>query len=755
MLKFAWPKKVFFPRIYFSTIDYQLSTKTMIRFEDILNKVESYYKGDDLELLHRAYLFSAMVHKGQVRKSGEPYLLHPMEVANILAEMRLDIACVATGFLHDVVEDTHVTLEEIEQQFGKEIAHLVDGLTKISQIGYASREESQAETVRKMLLAMIDDIRVVIVKLADRLHNMRTLEFLAAEKRKRKAEETLDIYAPIAHRLGMGKIRGELEDLSFKHLYPDDYNNIQAVVERRRPELERHLEELKNIVNEKMVEAGVPIVKIEARIKRLYSIYLKLKQQRITIDQVYDLMAMRIISKTVRDCYGALGVIHNLWKPIPGRFKDWIAIPRDNMYQSLHTSVVTDSGQAFEVQIRTEEMHRVAEEGIAAHWKYKERKLGKNQDDDTFVWLKRLIEWQQEVPDSREFIDGLKLDLFPHDVYAFTPKGKVIELPRGATPVDFAYAIHTDVGHRCAGAKVNGRIVSLRYQLRNGDVVEVITQPNAHPSRDWNKFVVTARARNKIKKYLTDSERQRAVEIGKKLFDKEAERFRLSVKKVSEADLQRIAPEYGLQRGEDLFAAIGYGKLQSRGVISKLIPPEQFAQIDEAKETKLSQVGQVIKKVLRIGGQGERIKVKDIDDVMVYRARCCNPIRGEKIIGYITRGKGVAVHSISCPNAKNLMVNRERTIDVEWMVDDSQSSYAVTLSVLTENRQGLLADLTTAISNIKTDIRDARAAIGADGHGVIDITAEIYDVKHLERVIKAVKSVGGVLGVERTAGSVH
>ncbi|MEW6730912.1 MAG: bifunctional (p)ppGpp synthetase/guanosine-3',5'-bis(diphosphate) 3'-pyrophosphohydrolase [Acidobacteriota bacterium] len=717
----------------------------MIRFEDILNKVEQYYKGDDLDLLRRAYLFSAMVHKGQVRQSGEPYLAHPLEVANILAEMRMDLVCIATGLLHDVVEDTHVTLDEMEQHFGKEIAHLVDGLTKISQIGYASREESQAETVRKMLLAMVDDIRVVLVKLADRLHNMRTLEYMSADKRKRKAEETLDIYSPIAHRLGMGKIRSELEDLAFKYLYPEDYSNIQAVVERRRPELEKNLEEIKNIIQQKMTEAGVSLVRVEGRLKRLYSIFLKLKRQRITIDQVYDLMAVRLITKAVPDCYAALGVIHNMWKPIPGRFKDWIAIPRNNLYQSLHTSVVSETGQAFEVQIRTEEMHRIAEEGIAAHWKYKEGKLGKKQDDQMFIWLKRLVEWQQDVSDSREFIDGLKLDLYPQDVYTFTPKGKVIELPRGATPVDFAYAIHTDVGYHCTGAKVNGRIVSLRYQLRNGDVVEVITHPNSHPSRDWLKFVVTARARNKIKKYLTESERQRAVEIGKKLLEKEAERFRINIKKNDE-EVQVIAHDYGLQRSEDLFASIGYGKVAARSVIAKLVPPERFAELEEAKETRL---GQVIKKVFRVGA--DSIQVNGVDDIMVYRARCCSPIRGEKIVGYITRGKGVAVHANSCPNAKNLMVNRERTVEVEWMKEDIQSSYAVTFSVLTENRQGLLADLTTAISNIKTDIRDARASVAPDGHGIITITAEIYDVKHLERVMKAVKSVEGVLEVERNS----
>lgn len=720
----------------------------MIRFEDILEKVEKYYRPEDLDLLRRAYLFSAMVHKGQVRKSGEPYLAHPLEVANILAEMRLDVTCVSTGLLHDVVEDTIATLEDIEKQFGKEIAHLVDGLTKISQIGYASREESQAETVRKMLLAMVDDIRVVLVKLSDRLHNMRTLDYLPSEKRRRKSEETLDIYAPIAHRLGMGKIKGELEDLAFKHLYPDDYNNIQSILEKRRPELEQALVDVKKTITEHLQDAQVPTVEVQGRIKRPYSIFNKLKRQRITIDQVYDLMAVRIITKTVKDCYGALGVIHNIWKPVPGRFKDWIAIPRNNMYQSLHTSVVSEGGQPFEVQIRTEEMHRVAEEGIAAHWKYKDRKLGKSDDDDAFVWLKRLIEWQQEVPDSREFLDSLKLDLYPQDVYTFTPKGKVIELPRNSTPVDFAYAIHTDVGHTCTGAKVNGRIVSLRYQLKNGDVVEVITQAGSNPSRDWLKFVVTAKARNRIKKYLAESEKQKALEIGRKVFEKEAERFRLSVKKLlAEGALTRAANEYGLTRAEDLFTQIGYGKLSARNVMAKFVPPEQFEELAEAKE---SSIGKVLKKVFRIGG--DRIRVKGIDDIMVYRARCCSPIRGEKIIGYITRGKGVAVHSVNCSNAKNLMVNKERVLDVEWLQDDTQSSYSVTISVLTENRQGMLADLTAAISNIKTDIRDARAAVSPDGHGCIDITTEIYDMKHLERVIKAVKSVSGVLEVERTSG---
>ncbi|HWP42289.1 MAG TPA: bifunctional (p)ppGpp synthetase/guanosine-3',5'-bis(diphosphate) 3'-pyrophosphohydrolase, partial [Blastocatellia bacterium] len=499
----------------------------MIRFETIVEKVKQNHPGASEDLLRRAYLFSAREHRGQIRKSGEPYLVHPLEVANILAELKLDPICVATGLLHDIVEDTKVSLDVIKEYFGPEIAHLVDGLTKISKLDHASYEERQALNMRKMLLAMVDDVRVVLIKLADRLHNMRTLEYLPGEKRRRIAQETLDVYAPIAHRLGMGRVRGELEDLAFKYLEPEEYSKLKELVESRRSRLEAFLEEVKQRISEMMAENEIRVVHIEGRIKRLYSIYQKLKRQRITIDQVYDLVAVRIITESVKDCYAALGVIHHAWKPIPTRFKDWIAIPRENFYQSLHTSVVGEGGQPFEVQIRTQEMNLIAEEGIAAHWKYKEGRRGSHTDEDeAFVWLKRLVEWQQEVKDSHEFLDSLKLDLYPKEVYCFTPKGKVIELPRGATPIDFAFAIHTQVGLTCNGAKVNGRIVPLRYQLRNGDVVEIMTSPSAHPSRDWMNFVKTSRARSKIRHYLADSERATAIELGRKLFEKEADRFR-------------------------------------------------------------------------------------------------------------------------------------------------------------------------------------------------------------------------------------
>jgi guanosine-3',5'-bis(diphosphate) 3'-pyrophosphohydrolase len=722
----------------------------MIRFEKIVDQVRQHHPGADEDLLRRAYLFSAREHRGQIRKSGEPYLVHPLEVANILAELKLDPVCVATGLLHDIVEDTRTSVEAIEEYFGPEIAHLVDGLTKISELDHAPYEERQALNMRKMLLAIIDDVRVVLVKLADRLHNMRTLEYLPGDKRRRIAQETLDVYAPIAHRLGMSRVRGELEDLAFKHLEPEEYIKIKELVDHRRARLEAFNAELQQRISQMMTEAGVNIVLLEGRMKRLFSLYQKLKRQRIGIDQVYDLVAVRIITDTVKDCYAALGVIHTAWTPIPGRFKDWIALPRENLYQSLHTSVLGDGGQPFEVQIRTEEMHLIAEQGIAAHWKYKEGRRGTHTDEDeAFKWLKRLVEGQQEARDSREFMDSLKLDLYPKEVYCFTPKGKVIELPRGATPIDFAFTIHTQVGLTCTGAKANGRIVPLRYQLRNGDVVEIMTSPNAHPSRDWMNFVKTARARSKIRHYLAENERVTAIELGKKLFEKEADRYRLNAKKLlGNGDLERISSEYGCARAEDLLAAMGYGKVLPRNVIAKLLPPERAGEVEQEPKTTLKQV------VKRALGLTDRIVVKGIDDIMVYRARCCNPIRGEEILGYITRGKGVAVHSMRCPNTPSLLVNPERVIEVEWMKADGENpaAYPITMKLVTEDRPGMVADVTQAIAGVGTNIRDIRASLDDQGRGQLVLTAEIFDLKHLEKIIGALKSVKGVIDIERTSG---
>ncbi len=725
----------------------------MVRIDEICEKVKQNHPEADTDLLRRAYLFSAREHKGQKRASGESYLVHPLEVANILADMRLDAVSVSTGLLHDVVEDTLVDLDTIRAYFGEEIAHLVGGLTKISQISAVSREEQQAENVRKMLLATIDDVRIVLVKLADRLHNMRTLHYLTPEKRKRIAQETMDIYAPIAHRLGMGKLRGELEDLAFRNLHPDDYRDLAAQLEKRRAENEAFLDDVTAAIEQKMLEAEVPYVRIEGRVKRLYSIWKKLRRQGVDLDQVYDLVAVRVITPNeIRDCYAALGVIHNAWKPVPGRIKDWIATPRDNLYQSLHTSVIGSKGQPFEVQIRTEQMHRVAEEGVAAHWKYKDDKRGARDDDEALKAVRSLVEWTQDVKDSRDFLDSLKLDLYPKDVYAFTPMGKVIQLPRGATPVDFAYLIHSEVGHTCTGARINGRMAPLRTPIQNGDVVEILTNPNAHPSRDWLNFVVTSRARNRVRHWVAEQQRAESIEIGRKLFEKEAARFQLSAKKLlsdGDGDFKRIAGEYGYGRIEDLLAAIGYGKIIPRNVIAKYLGPEKFEALDKRKESKL-RTG--VRAVRRLIGGDEGIVVRGVDDLMVTRARCCDPLHGEEIIGYITRGKGVAVHTTRCKNVKQLMVNRERIVEVEWAARPEKTAYAVKLLAITENRTGMIAGITGAISDLKTGIRDARASVAPDERGRIEVTVEVFDVKHLDKVISSIKSVSGVLDVERLQG---
>ncbi len=726
----------------------------MIRIEEICDKVRRNHPQADLNLLRRAYLFSAREHRGQKRASGESYLVHPLEVANILADMRLDAVSVSTGLLHDVVEDTLADAETIRNYFGDEVAHLVEGLTKIAHISKLSREEQQAENVRKMLLAMVDDVRVVLVKLADRLHNMRTLEFLSADKRRRIAQETMDIYAPIAHRLGMGKLRGELEDLAFKNLHPDDYREITTQLEKRRAANEAFLHDVTAAIEEKMREVDVPVLRVEGRVKRIYSIWKKLNAQEIDIDQVYDLVAARVITPNeVRHCYAALGVIHSAWKPVPGRFKDWIATPRDNLYQSLHTSVIGSKGQPFEVQIRTEQMHLVAEEGVAAHWKYKEGKRGAHDDDEALKVLRSLVEWTQEVKDSREFIDALKLDLYPKDVYAFTPMGKVIQLPRGATPVDFAFMIHSEVGNTCTGARVNGRMVPLKTMIQNGDVVEIIRNLNGHPSRDWLNFVVTSRARNRVRHWVADQQRAESIDIGRKLLEKEAGRFQLSIKKMlsdSNGDLKRIANEYGYGRTDDLLAAIGYGKTVPRNVIAKYIGPEKFEALDKQKESRLRSGVRAVKRFIT---GDDAIVVRGVEDLMVNRARCCNPLHGEPIIGYITRGKGVAVHTAQCKNVKQLMINPERIVEVEWASKPEKTAYAVKLLAVTENRTGMIAGITGAISDMKTGIRDARASIGPDQKGRIEVTVEVFDVKHLDKVMSSVKNVSGVLDVERLQGA--
>jgi len=710
----------------------------MLQFEDIAAKVRAYRPGEDLTPLRRAYDFCALRHSEQKRLSGEPFITHPLEVVQILAEMKLDLVCLEAGMLHDVVEDTGTTSEAIEREFGSEVARIVDGVTKIGRIRFMSREEQQAENFRKMVLAMVDDIRVVLVKLADRLHNMRTLEYLPADRQERVARETLEIYAPIAHRLGMGKVRGELEDLAFKFLEPDSYLEIKRTVESRRKVSEDFLAEVRGQVGAKMHEHAIP-ARVEGRIKRLYSIWQKLLRQRVSLEQVYDLLAIRIITDSVKNCYAALGVIHNTWRPVPGRIKDFIAIPRPNLYQSLHTSVIGPHGQPFEVQIRTEEMHRIAEEGIAAHWKYKDGSPLAHQDEERFAWLRHLVEWQQEVGDPGEFLSTLKIDLYPEEVYTFTPKGKVIVLPREATPIDFAYAIHSEVGHHCVGAKVNGRIVPLKSKLRNGDIVEIVTQAHHTPSRDWLGYVKTSRARNKIKHWVNVEQRGQAVEIGKRLLEKEARKYDLSLKKVAEEDYQRVARDNGCTQVDDLLAGIGYGKFSARQVLARLVPS---AQLETAHPSRLT----TVKRALGISGD-TAIQVHGHGDLMVYRAKCCNPIRGEDITGYITRGKGIAVHARTCPNVQNLLYDADRRIEVKW-VGPKYSLYPVKLNLFTRDRQGLLADVTGAIADVHSNIQEIEVRT-RDSQANIEVTLDIVDVEHLEKIVSSLRKIEGVYQVER------
>jgi GTP pyrophosphokinase len=723
------------------------------KFQQLLEKVAENRPQDDREIIRKAFEFSLLHHAGQTRASGEPFLVHPLEVALVLADMKLDSTAIAAGLLHDAIEDTPVTHEDIHREFGDQVAHIVEGVTKIGKIDLASREERQAENVRKMVLAMVDDIRVVLIKLADRLHNMRTLKHLPEDRRQSIARETLEIYAPLAHRLGMGKVRGELEDLSFRYVDAIGYEQVHKAVEARRKAGEAFLARMEKILQQKLKENGVE-ARVESRIKRLYSIQQKLLRQRINVDQVYDLLAVRIVTKSVKDCYTVLGAIHQMWRPVPGRIKDFIAMPRPNLYQSLHTTVITEDAHQFEVQIRTEEMHKMAEEGIAAHWKYKDGSPVNAKDEKRLAWLRQVVEWQQDVQDPSEFLSTLKVDLYPEEVYTFTPKGKVVILPRDATSVDFAYAIHTEVGHTCVGSRVNGRIVPLRYKLRNGDVVEIMTQPGHNPSRDWLSFAKSSRARNKIRHWLSIHQRERAVEIGKKLMEKQARKYRLAMKDFDEKELDSIAKEYGLGAGQDLIAGIGYGKYSARQVLAKLSPGLSDEPPAEETTRETRTLGTVIRRVFGQSADAGAIKVKGYNDLMVYRARCCNPIHGEAIVGYVTRGKGVAVHALSCPNVTNLMYEADRRIAVEWAkagkaaTPSGKATYPVKLTVFCDDRPAMLKQLTAVISDGNTNIRNIEART-ADSQATIDIVIDIEDVKHLERVMTGLRKIPGIHDVQR------
>jgi GTP pyrophosphokinase len=727
------------------------------KFQRLLATIHENRPGDDLEIIRNAWAFCLQQHEGQKRASGEPYIIHPLEVAQVLAELKMDSTAIAAGLLHDAVEDTDVTSAEIAKRFGDQVAHIVEGVTKLEKIKFANREDHQAENIRKMLLAMVTDVRVVIIKLADRLHNMRTLEHLNPEKQQKIARETLDIYAPLAHRLGMGKLRGELEDLAFRYTDPYAYEQVSTEVDALRGKGEEFLHRIVTQLEAKLKELKIP-GRVESRIKRLYSIQQKLQDQKIPVDQVYDLLAVRVITHTEQDCWAILGLIHSIWRAVPGRIKDFISMPRPNMYQSLHTTVIGEGGHQFEVQIRTEDMHRIAEEGIAAHWKYKADDNVSAKDEQRLAWVRQLMEWQREMTDPNEFMSTLKIDLYPEEVYTFTPKGKVVVLPKDASPIDFAYAIHTEVGNATVGAKVNGRIVPLRTRLRNGDIVEISTQAGHAPSRDWLSFTKSSRARNKIKHWLNEHQRERAIEIGRKLLEREARKYKLSLGKFVEADYDRVAGDYGLGTQAELLAGVGFGKFSARQVLNKLEPGSTMTAEPAVPESgignRLGQMSEAVKRVF-FGKGSESLQVEGQDDLLVYRARCCNPIRGEEIVGYVTRGKGVAVHARSCPNVQNLLYESDRRIQVEWSPSPTEpgttkpQTYPVKLTVICDDRAGLLKEFTAIIADDGTNIRSVDTRPTPEGTMVVDFVVETVDVRHLNKLVQNLRKVPGVRDVQR------
>lgn len=713
----------------------------MIRLNDILDKVSAYNPTADHNLIRRAYVYCAKVHQGQTRLSGEPYIIHPMEVAGLLADLKLDVPSIVTGFLHDTIEDTLATSEDLTSMFGSEVADLVEGVTKISKINFKTKEESQAENFRKMLLAMAIDIRVILVKLADRLHNMRTLEFQDEVKQRRIARETMDIYAPIANRLGISWIKVELEDLSFRYLHPEIYFDLVRKISQKKQEREAFVEEAKAIISEKLAFYGIT-GEVSGRSKHLYSIYRKMEKRNVEFEEIYDLIAVRILVDDVRECYEVLGVIHSAWKPIPGRFKDYIAMPKGNMYQSLHTTVIGPHGDRLEVQIRTHEMHSVADAGIAAHWKYKEGKGYDEKEVKRFAWLRQLLEWQQDLQDSKEFMDSVKVELFTEEVYVFTPKGDVKGYPKGSTPIDFAYSVHTDIGHRCVGAKVNGKLVPLKYELKNGDIVEVITSPHHTPSKDWLKIVKSSRARNKIRAWIKIEERKRSIVLGRDICEKDLRRYSINLLKIQKSgEFKKIAAEFGYAADDDLLAAVGYGKISSSQIVGKLRPEEKLKDRTIHKESRLESVINKLK-----GKSNSAVEISGLDDVLVRFGKCCNPVPGDDIIGFITRGKGVTVHTADCQFG--LESDPERRVDVVWS-NAKSTALPVKIRVLCHDVKGILATITLAITNCEANIASAQIQSTIDQRGENIFEVNVTDLAHLQKVMNSLMKIKGVIKVER------
>jgi GTP pyrophosphokinase len=716
--------------------------------DTICSRISSYYPEAKHDLVKKAYHFAEEAHRGQLRSSGEPYMIHPTDVAQTLADLHLDIPSIVTGLLHDTVEDTHATLEQIEKEFGKDIAELVDGVTKLSKITFKTSEEKQAENFRKMILAMAKDIRVILVKLADRLNNMRTLEHLNPVKQKTIAQETLDIYAPIANRLGISWIKLELEDLCLRYLHPDVYYKLAQKVAKTKREREKYIEELGNIFDEKLAEYDIQ-AQVTGRAKHFYSIFKKMERRTVDYEQVHDVIAFRIIVDNITECYKSLGVIHAAYKPVPGRFKDYIAMPKANAYQSLHTTVIGPTGERVEIQIRTQDMHQVAEGGIAAHWKYKEGKFDIRSRENV-TWVNRLLEWHKDLSDPNEFLETVKIDLFAEDVFVFTPRGEVKQLSHGATPLDFAYAVHTDVGNKCVGAKVNGKIVPLKHRLKSGDTVEIVTSPSQTPSKDWLKIVKSSRAKAKIRSYIKEQERKRALKLGEELLDKALRPYGHTLSKLEKSgELIKLGQAYNARTPDELYVGIGYGRIATEDFIQKLVPKEALEKkLESAKADDLSFLKRVFIAAKRRSEARNAITVANLDDVLIRFGRCCNPLPGDSIIGFITRGRGVTIHTATCTKA--LDSDEERRVDVQWNIQEKGAiKRHVKIRVLSLDEPGLLAIMSQTISACGINISSAHIRTTKDKKAIALFDVEVGDIAQLQKVTGALEGKKGVISVER------
>ncbi len=707
-------------------------------------KVATYAKPEDLELIRRAYRYAEEAHRGQLRRSGEPYITHPIAVAMILADLRLDATTLAAALLHDVVEDTKATDEEIVRQFGADVAALVDGVTKLKRIKFDSTEEQQAENLRKMFMAMAKDIRVLLIKLADRLHNMRTLRYQPPEKQLRTARETLEIFAPLAHRLGIYTLKWELEDLSLRYLNPQQYYRIVNLMAQKRKERETYVGEVIQVLREKLREIDIQ-AEVSGRAKHIYSIYRKMVTQNKEFNEIYDLFAIRVIVDSVKDCYGVLGIVHTMWKPMPGRFKDYIAMPKANMYQSLHTTVIGPRGEPLEIQIRTWEMHQTAEYGIAAHWVYKEGgQKAEGKFAQKLAWFREVLEWQQDFRDAQEFMETLKIDLFSDEVFVFTPKGDVIELPAGSVPIDFAYRIHTDIGNRCIGAKVNGKIVPLDYRLRTGDIVEVLTSKHSYgPSRDWLKIVKSSQAKSKIRAWFKKEKREENIARGRELIEKELTRQRLEPHLlITPAYMSDVLQKFNFSKEDDLYAAVGYGGLSAVQVATRLV--ERYRR--DHSDGPLDKVSLEARERGKPSHSG--VRVRGVDNLLIRFARCCNPVPGDEIVGFVTRGRGVSVHRADCPNALQLRANEERVIDVEWAGAPDQS-YPVDIELVSMDRHGLINEVMNAVAETKTDIQAVYGRVDDKRIAHVNLTVRIRNLDHLRTVVERLKRIKDVHSVRR------